>query len=105
MEFPYSCTIAPYVSNDGFDSTYGTAVSSECNYFETEEVDDEGSNATISAWMALPPSTSVSKNSQITLSDGTRPPVKKVTSIRRSSDNEVEYVRVILGVLAERGGV
>jgi len=105
MDFPFSCTIEPVSSNDGFDITFGTPVISECYYKEVADIDDEGSNSITSAWVGLPPNASISPNSRITLQDGTQPPIKKITKVRRLSDNEIEYIRVILGVLSERGGV
>lgn len=105
MDFPFTCAIEPFLSTDGYDLTYGTSISTECNYFETEDTDDEGSNANVSAWLALPPETTISQNSRVTLPDGTQPPIKKISKIRRLSDNEIEYIRVILGVLSERGGI
>lgn len=105
MDFPDSCSIESITSSDGFDSTYGTPSPSECYYDCVSELDDEGSNLIVSAWLALPPGTTIYPNSRITLSDGTTPPIKKITEVRRLSDNDVEYIRVILGIKNERGGV
>lgn len=97
MDFPDSCLIEPFFSNDGFDSSYGTAITSECFYSEIAEINDGGSFLVVSAWLGLPPETTIAPNSRVTLKDGTQPPIATIRNIRRLSDNEVEYIRVTLG--------
>jgi len=105
MDFPDSCTIAPFVSDDGFDSSYGVPVPSECYYNEGKEINNEGSNQIISAWIGFPPETTIADNSRITLEDGSQPPIVKIRHVKRLSDNEVDYIRVLLGVSGEKGGI
>jgi len=97
--------IEQYVSNDGFSSTYGTPFTSECFYKEAMEQNDSSSIRIVSAWIAFPEGTQIHMNSRITLADGERPPIRKIVSVNRPSDDEVEYIKVILGENSEKGGI
>ncbi|MDD4588863.1 MAG: hypothetical protein PHG06_00340 [Parabacteroides sp.] len=105
MNFPDSCSIEPAISNDGYDPTYGTAITSECRYTEASENTTGGSGLVFSAWLGLPPGTTITPASRITLTDGSKPPIVKIRDVKRLSDNEIEYIRVTLGISSERGGV
>lgn len=105
MDFPDSCSIEPFVSSDGYDPTYGTAINSECRYTEALENTTGGSGLVFSAWLGLPPGTTITPASRITLTDGSKPPIVKIREVKRLSDNEIEYIRVTLGISSERGGI
>lgn len=104
MNFPHTCLIEPYVSNDGFSSTYGTPVTSECFYKESLSINDDSSLRLTSAWIALPEGTVIAHNSRITITGGAQPHIRKIVTINRLSDNEVEYIKVILGENSEQAG-
>ena len=99
MDFPFSCTIEPPLTENEYHSvSYGTPVTSECNYKEMLEFDYSKNIEIKSAWLALPPESSILSKSKVTLDSGnvytSSSNIKKVV---RSSDNEVDYIRVILG--------
>lgn len=98
MDFPFSCTIEPRTSETDYeDATYGTPVDSDCNYIDTVVQNQSGSNMSASAWVALPPETFVDINYRITLDNGVQSPISSIKTVKRSSDHEVEYIKVIIG--------
>lgn len=99
MDFPFSCTIEPAsTENEYHNISYGTLVTSECNYKDITELDPEKNIEVESSWLALPPETIIKYDSRVTLDNGKRyTSLSYIREVRRTSDNEVEYIKVILG--------
>lgn len=99
MDFPFSCTIEPPLTENEYHSvSYGTPVTSECNYKEVLEFDFSKNIEVRSAWLALPPGTNIQPISRVTLDNGnTYNAAPNVQNVKRLSDNEIEFVRVLLG--------
>jgi len=98
MKFPDTVTVYPFSSkNASHEVSYGTSRSQKCKYNELKEVSQEGDNTIVSAWLALPPGTSISAEDKIVLADGTNPAISSIQRIERPTRKKEEYVRVILG--------
>lgn len=99
MDFPFTCTIHPYISTDrDHNRTYGDPVSSSCYFQQTTEIFQgaAGSELISFAWLALPPETTLHKHDKITLPDGSEPYIRSFYPNYRLSDNEIEYITVNL---------
>lgn len=106
MDFPFSCTIEPPGLENVYHSmNYGTPVTVECNYKDMMETDLK--NQVIeSAWLALPPGTAINRKSRVTLESGKQyTEASNIKQVRRSSDNEIEFIRVILGFPLKEGSL
>ncbi|MFA6727354.1 MAG: hypothetical protein WCS17_03935 [Prevotella sp.] len=99
MDFPFSCTIEPAsTENEYHNVSYGTPVTSECNYKDITELDPEKNIEVESSWFALPPETIIKPDSRVTLDNGKQYIASSfIRKVRRLSDNEIDYIRVILG--------
>lgn len=107
MDFPNSCTIEPPSSENEYHSMcYGTPITVECRYKDILEVDSTKNTEIESAWLALPPGTPIKPKSRVTLDNGNQYTASSgIRDVRRLSDGEIEYVRVILGFPLNRGSL
>ncbi|MEN6293160.1 MAG: hypothetical protein ABFD07_14255 [Methanobacterium sp.] len=100
MEFPFICTIKPYLSTDiDHKKTFGTSFSSPCNFQQTNEIVNgtNGRESITYAFLVLPPETPLHKHDVITLPGGSEPYVRSFYSNYRPSDyDEIEYITVNL---------
>lgn len=99
MDFPHSCTIAQPTTEDEYHNvSYGTPVTVECRYKEDMEFDLTKNIEVESAWLALPPGTTVVQKSKIVLDNGKQYIASSsILGVERLSDKEIDYIRVILG--------
>jgi len=99
MDFLFSCTIEPPLTENEYHTmSYGTPVTTKCNYKTMMEFDHTKNIEVESAWLALPPETQIVQNSRVTLDNGNvYTASSNIKKVWRPSDGEVEFVRVILG--------
>jgi hypothetical protein len=103
MNFLQTVIIEPYVSKDAFHkSTYGEGVSVPANVQDITSRDSNGkvgAMTTVSAWVALPPSTSITNEDRITLPNGSVTLIKSLSLIENYRTGSVQYIEVnIVGV-------
>ena len=98
MFFASSVTKKSKTSNNGWDDSYGTASTLTCNYEKVEKV-IKGQNEKhflTCAWIQFPPSTTILKTDQITLSDNTTAPIVLIQHVKPPLGLEI-CVEVWLG--------
>jgi len=100
MDYTRSVQIAPCTSEDIYGNrTYGTAVTVPAciDYIIRNIKDFRGNEFITSGWIALPPSTTVAYNSQITMPDGTHPYIGSIGDAFDEEARAVLYKEVYVG--------
>lgn len=98
--FPSTVTLKPAASVDAHHKvTYGTSSTPSCRYAKKDQViRDNGNNDILTiAWVQFPLGTSVSKNDQIVLPDGTTGPVVLTQLIHYPHTGAEMCIEVYLG--------
>jgi hypothetical protein len=108
MDFPETVTIAPFVSSDVYGNiTHGEGVTVPAciDYLIKNIKDFRGNEFITSAWVALPPATTIGYRDKLTLPDGSSP---YIGSIGRAYDYEsktVVYIEVYTGRVKPGEGI
>ena len=100
MRYTRSVQIAQCTSEDVYGNRiYGTAVTvpAVIDYLIKNIKDFRGNEFITSGWLALPPSTTVSYNSKITLPDGSSPYIGSIGDAYDEEAGAVLYLEVYVG--------
>lgn len=107
MEYTRSVQIAQCTSEDIYGNrTYGTAVTVPAciDYIIRNIKDFRGNEFITSGWLALPPSTTIAYNSQVTMPDGSHPYIGSIGDAFDEEAGEVLYLEVYIGRVAPGEG-
>jgi hypothetical protein len=107
MVYTRSVTIAPCISTDLHGkNTYGTAVTvPACVDYTVKNIRDfDGNTFITSAWIALPPTTTINYKSKVTLPNSDTSYVGSISEAYDEEAGEVLYLEVYLGRVAPGEG-
>lgn len=106
MRFPQSITLEKFVSRDAYHNiTYGapSTVHAAIEYIIKKIIDATGTEIVTSAWIALPPNTSISYNDKITLPDNSTPVIGSIAPVFNYRTKQNHYIEVYVSK-ARQGG-
>jgi hypothetical protein len=97
MKYPQAIGLQKYSAIDAYHNiTYGTSqnIPAFIDYTIKKVMDFTGAEIVTSAWIALPPNTSIDYRDKITLPDGSTPIIGSIAPICNYRTRQTQYIEV-----------